>query len=175
MNLQVADYGTIIKFGTNQDLNTKLQQEGKSLADVKNDIDENGVSLLEKCLAGRKFDIAKLLLQMDAEVNIVSKEGYNEFHYLAANINSEGAIDVAKILLKRNTSLLQQDKKFGNTALFTLCQEVFKKRSVEGMEFLILCLEQSNDLETCNKAGNSVRKLINERGTDQLKAVIDTK
>ena len=77
MNLQVADYGTIIKFGTIQDLNTKLQQEGKSLADVKNDIDENGVSLLEKCLAGRKFDIAKLLLQMDAEVNIVSKEDEN--------------------------------------------------------------------------------------------------
>ena len=34
MNIEKADYGTIIRFGTMQDLNTKLQIEGKTLYEV---------------------------------------------------------------------------------------------------------------------------------------------
>ena len=62
MNVEKADYGTIIKFGTMQDFNTKLQMEGKTIDEVIDIIDKDGISLLEKSLIARKFDIAKILL-----------------------------------------------------------------------------------------------------------------
>lgn len=44
------------------------------------------MSLLKHCLAFRKFDTAEYLLQNNAKVNNVTKEGYNEFHIIAAGI-----------------------------------------------------------------------------------------
>ena len=99
MNIEKADYATIIRFGTIHDLNMKLQMEGKNLIEVSNIIDKDGISLLEKSLIARKFDIAKELLANNAKVNNVSNAGCNEFHYLASNINCDGALDIARILL----------------------------------------------------------------------------
>jgi ankyrin repeat protein len=175
MNIEKADYGLVIQFGTVHDFYTKLQMEGKTLHDVIDYTDQNGVSLLEKSLSSRKFDIAKLLLDNGAKVNIVSKEGYNEFHYIAGNIRYEGGLEIAKILLDRGVSLVAKDKKYGNTALFTLCMEIFKVRSVEALEFLETCFERCQEYDICNKAGYSVRMLINERGTDNLKRIMEGK
>lgn len=155
------------------DFYTKLQMEGKTLQDVIDYTDKNGVSLLEKSLSSRKFDMAKLLLDNDAKVNVVSKEGCNEFHYIAANIRYESALDIAKILLERGVSLAAQDKKYGNSALFTLCYEIFKVRTAETLEFLEMCFERFQEYDTCNKAGYSIRRLINERGTDNLKRMME--
>lgn len=173
MNVEKADYGIIIQIGTIHDFYTKLQMEGKTLQNVIDNTDQNGVSLLEKSLSSRKFDIAKLLLDNGAKVNVVSKEGYNEFHYIAANIRHEGALEIAKILLNRGVFLMAQDKKYGNTALFTLCYEIFKVRSAETLEFLETCFERVQDYDTCNKAGYSVRMMINDRGTDNLKRIME--
>lgn len=166
MNVEKADYGTIIKFGTMHDLNTKLQVEGKMLNEVINITDKERISLLEKSLIARKFDIAKELLENNAKVNNISVEGCNEFHYIASNINYDGALDIAKILLDRGTSLMVKEKKYGNSAFFTLCQEIFKVRSVEGLNFIEACFENIQEYDLCNKMGYSIRMLINERGTD---------
>ncbi len=175
MNIEKADYGTIIKFGTMQDLKVKLQMEGKMLDEVIDIIDKDGISLLEKSLIARKFDIAKELLANNAKVNNISSEGCNEFHYIASNINCEGALDIAKILLDRGTSLMVQEKRYGNSAFFALCQEVFKVRSVEGMKFIETCFEDVQEYDTLNKMGYSIRALINERGTDKLKQMMESK
>ena len=175
MNIEKADYGTIIRFGTMQDLNTKLQMEGKTLDEVIDVTDKDGISLLEKSLIARKFDIAKVLLINNARVNNISHEGCNEFHFIASNINQDGALDIAKILLDRGTSLMVKDKKYGNSAFFTLCQEIFKVRSVEGLNFLETCFEGVQEYDTCNKAGYSIRMLINERGTDKLKQMMESR
>ena len=173
MNIEKADYGIVIQLGTIHDFFAKLQMEGKTLQDMIDYTDENGVSLLEKSLSSRKFDMAKLLLDNDAKVNVVSKEGCNEFHYIAANIRYESALDIAKILLERGVSLAAQDKKYGNSALFTLCYEIFKVRTAETLEFLEMCFERFQEYDTCNKAGYSIRRLINERGTDNLKRMME--
>lgn len=110
MNIEKADYATIIRFGTIHDLNMKLQMEGKNLIEVSNIIDKDGISLLEKSLIARKFDIAKELLANNAKVNNVSNAGCNEFHYLASNINCDGALDIARILLAKGTSLMEKKK-----------------------------------------------------------------
>ena len=115
MNIEKADYGTVIQVGTMHDFYTKLQMEGKTLHDVIDHTDKNGVSLLEKSLSARKFDIAKLLLDNGAKVNVVSKEGYNEFHYIAANIRYEDGLEIARILLDRGVSLVAKDKKYDKT------------------------------------------------------------
>ena len=109
MNVEKADYGTIIKFGTMHEFNTKLQMDGKMLDEVMNITDKDGISLLEKSLIARKFDIAKVLLANNAKVNNISNEGCNEFHYIASNINHDGALDIAKILLNRGTSLMLKE------------------------------------------------------------------
>ena len=175
MNVEKADYGTIIKFGTMQDFNTKLQMEGKTIDEVIDIIEKDGISLLEKSLIARKFDIAKILLANNAKVNNISHEGCNEFHYIASNINHDGALDIARILLDRGTSLMVKEKKYGNSAFFALCQEIFKVRSVEGLRFIETCFENVQEYDTCNKAGYSVRMLINERGTDKLKQMMESR
>lgn len=61
-------------------------------------------------MIARKFDIAKELLANNAKVNNVSNAGCNEFHYLASNINCDGALDIARILLAKGTSLMEKEK-----------------------------------------------------------------
>jgi ankyrin repeat protein len=175
MNIEKADYGTIIQFGSLDDVKQKLKTEEKSIADVIDIIDENGMSLLEKSLVARKFDIAKYLLDNNAKVNIISNSGCNEFHYIASNINCDGAIQIARILLRRGTSLILQDKRFGNSAIFTLCMEIFKSRTVEGLAFLEECILCASDIDACNKNGYNLRTLISERGTDRLKNILEEK
>ena len=62
-----------------------------------------------------------------AKVNIISNDDCNEFHYLAANINCQGAVEVACRLVDMGVDLNLKDKKFGNSAIWSLCQEVLKK------------------------------------------------
>ena len=73
MNVEKADYGTIIQFGTMHDFNTKLQMEGKTLDEVMDITDKDVISLLQKSLIARKFDIAKVLLANNAKVNNIFK------------------------------------------------------------------------------------------------------
>lgn len=175
MNIEKADYGTIIKFGNLQDFISKLQQEEKNIGEVINITDKEDISLLEKSLIARKFDIAKYLLSNNAKVNNVSKDGYNEFHYIASNINCDGALEIARLLLDKGTSLIIKDKKYKNSAIFLLCHEVFKVRSADGLNFIEECLKKINTFDDCNKNGYSVRTLLNERGTDRLKQLMEDK
>lgn len=175
MNLQKADYGTITQFGSLDDLNQKLGMQTQSLGDVLEQTDANGISLLQKALIGRKFDIAKYLLDEGAKINIISKGGCNELHYLAANINFDAAIPVARLLIKHSADLNHVDKKYGNSALLSLGLELLKRHTEEGMKFLEEILSQDIDLDIVNKSGVCVRTLLHERGTDRMKLLLKDK
>lgn len=170
MNIEKADYGTIVIFGTLKDLQEKMRLSHASVSDLVNwRRDCDGASLLEVSLAHRKFEISKYLLDNNADVNVVTADGYNEFHFLAPNINLNEAITVGKLLLGKNVSVMQKDAKYGNTAFFSLCLESFKGRSPAVMEFIQECLRKVTSVDETNKAGFSIRSLINERGNKQLK------
>lgn len=175
MNIEKADYGTIIKFGALDDLLRKVEYENDTMENIISILDTAGISLLEKSIISRKFDISHYLLNNGANVNIVSKEGLNEFHFLATNINHEGAVDIGKILLNRGVSVMQKESKYGNTAFFSLCIEAFKDRSEKVLEFLKDCLEKVTDVDDKNISGYSIRSLINERGTEELKERMEVK
>lgn len=175
MNIEKCDFGTVISFGSLDDFCAKLEMEGKKVGEVLDFIDTKGMSLLELSLAAGKFDIANFLLSNDCKINHVSSEGCNEFHYIASRIRYEGALEVAEILLEKGVSLAQKDEKFGNSAFFTLCQEIFKVRSEETMNFLENCLKRVEDFDDCNKAGYSIRMLINQRGTERLNQIMESK
>ena len=63
------------------------------------------MSVLQHSLVNRKFDISDYLLKNEVELNHISNDGCNELHYLAANINSEGAIKIANKLIDMNVDL----------------------------------------------------------------------
>lgn len=177
LNIELADYGTVVRFGTRGDFDAKLQMMGQTLDDVVDFVCENGVSLLGRCLSSRKFEFAKELLAKNAKVNVVGKEGYNEFHLLAANIREAGALDVAWMLLDRGVSLTAQDKKYKNTALFTLYLEQLKMRTPESMDFIEACLKKAEKsaFDIPNKAGITLRGFINENGPERFKTVMEGK
>lgn len=175
MDINKADYATIIRFGKLGDLYEKLKADNKVINDVINVTDNSGVSLLEHALISKKFDIVNYLLNENAKVNMVSNDKCNELHYLAANINFLGAIEIADILITRNVDLTLKDKKYGNSALLTLCQEILKRRTNDGIEFMIRCLHLVSDdtISDENNAGYSIKRLIEERGTDTMKKVLE--
>lgn len=173
MDINKADYGTIIKFGNLKLFLEKLKIEGNCIEEIVDSIDKNGISLLEKSLISRKFDIANFLLDNGAKVNIISKDDCNEFHYLAANINCQGAVEVACRLVDMGVDLNLKDKKFGNSAIWSLCQEVLKKRTKEGNDLIVKCLGKRPNINDENKYGYSLRDLIEERGTDDMKKVLE--
>jgi len=175
MNIEKADYGTIIKFGTLNDLINKMRLENDTIGNVINIVDENGISILEKSLISRKFDISRYLLDNGATVNIISKEGYNEFHFLSPNINNQGAVSIGRLLLSKGTSVMQKDLKYGNTAFFSLCIDAFKERLDDVMDFIEECFDLVTDVDEKNKNGYSIRDLICERGTDNLRKRMDEK
>ena len=84
------------------------------MEEVVNFVNKNGTSLLETSLISRKFDTAKFLLDNNAQVNVISNEGCNELHYVAANINCIGAVDVAYRLVEMGVDLNLKDKNFDN-------------------------------------------------------------
>ncbi|HFJ9469761.1 ankyrin repeat domain-containing protein [Bacillus paranthracis] len=173
MDINKADYGTIIKFGNLKLFLEKLKIEGNCIEEIVDSIDKNGISLLEKSLISRKFDIANFLLDNGAKVNIISNDDCNEFHYLAANINCQGAVEVACRLVDMGVDLNLKDKKFGNSAIWSLCQEVLKKRTKEGNDLIVKCLGKRPNINDENKYGYSLRDLIEERGTDNMKKVLE--
>lgn len=173
MDINKADFGTIIKFGNLEEFLEKLNIENKCIEEVVNSVDKNGISLLEKSLISRKFDIANFLLDNSANVNIISNEGCNELHYLAANINCIGAVDLAYRLVEMGVDLNLKDKKFANSAILSLCQEVLKERTKEGNDLIVKCLEKSPNFNDLNKFGYSLKRIIEERGTEDMKKAME--
>lgn len=173
MDINKADFGTIIKFGNLEGFLEKLNIENKCIEEVVNSVDKNGISLLEKSLISRKFDIANFLLDNSANVNIISNEGCNELHYLAANINCIGAVDLAYRLVEMGVDLNLKDKKFANSAILSLCQEVLKERTKEGNDLIVKCLEKRPNFNDLNKFGYSLKRIIEERGTEEMKKAME--
>ena len=173
MNIEKADYGTIVKFGTLKDLHEKIKIKNDNVADIINWVDDSGISLLERSLISRKFEISKFLLDNNAKVNIVSKEGNNEFHFLAPNINCIEAVEIGKLLLSKGTSVMQKDVKYGNTAFFSLCMEAFKERSESTMNFIEKCFEQVTDVDEKNKNGFNMHSTMNLGGSVVSKNILE--
>lgn len=173
MDIKKADYGTVIKFGSLELLKEKMKLEKQNTDEIKNIIDKKGISLIDKALISRKFEIANYLLDNNVDVNTISDEGCNELHYLASNINCEGAIEIANRLIDLDVDLNLKDKKNGNSALLYLCQEVLKKRTEEGILLIIKCLKKQPNIKLLNNSGYSVERLICDRGSEQMKAIME--
>src|SRR5699024_627672 len=153
MDIHKADLWTVIWFGNLDDFLQKLNIESKSIEVVINSVDKDGISLLQRSLIARRFEIAKFLLVNDSDVNVNSNEKLNELHYLAANINYPGSIDIAYQFVELGVDLNLKDKKYANSALFTLCQDVLTKRTKEGNQFIVKCIEMKPDISGRNKVG----------------------
>ena len=76
-------------------------------------------------------------------------------------------------MLDRGVSLNLKERRLNNSALWCLCQEIFKKRTEEGLSLIEACLKRQPDIKSVNNSGFSVEWLINERGTNVLKRTME--
>lgn len=172
MNLEKANFFTVIQFGTKELFIQKLKMEGCSLSDIMNLKDENEVSLLEKSLISRKFDIAQMLIENGVELNVVSRDNCNELHYLAPNIESKESVAIAQQLIESGVDLNLSDKRYRNTPFWYLCQKAIQKNSQDMNLLIKICMGKRPDLKLSNIAGNSIENMILERGSKELKAIV---
>lgn len=168
MNIEKADIATVIRFGNLDNFLIKLKLENKKIEDVINYIDNRNVSILERSLISRTFDIAKYLISNNAKINNISDEGYNELHFIAANINFNGALEIAYLLKERGVSLTLRDLVHGNIPIFLMCLEIIKQRIPQQIEFLKECLLDINDYTVKNNKGYSIKDIILRSGISEL-------
>ena len=57
-----------------------MKIDNKKLEDIKDYIDDNGVSLLEHCLVNRKFDLANEILDLKCLDREETIKTFNEFN-----------------------------------------------------------------------------------------------
>ena len=169
MNIEKADYGTIVKFGEMKDLKLKLQMENKSIEQICDWKSDEDVSILESCLVARKFAIAKTLLEAGASINVITKDGYNEFHCLAPNIAEEGAREIAYQLLDKGLNLNHKDSVYGNTAFLTICVEILKHRPEGYCNLIARCISEGANVEESNNRGINAKIVFEKLGDDCLK------
>src|SRR5699024_212850 len=160
MDIHKADLWTVIWFGNLDDFLQKLNIESKSIEEVINSVDKDGISLLQRSLIARKFEIAKFLLENDADVNVISNEKRNELHYLDANINYRDSVIISYQLCELDINFNLKHKKYANSAVFTLCQDVLRKRTKEGSQFIVKCIEMKPNISGRNRVGYSLKELI---------------
>jgi len=171
MEIDKEKYFTIAQFGDLNKLKDKIKKSNDNLDIIKNLIDKKNMSILEKSLSFRKFDIAKFLLENGVNINIVSDEGYNELHYIASNIASEGALDVAKILLNKEVDINSKDK-LGNSPLWYLCNEAMKSDNSDIYAFIEECFKWEPDIITKNNFGYSIKDIIINRENKRLLVLV---
>lgn len=80
-------------------------------------LDKDGSSLLECALAWAKVPIIDFLLNAKVPVNVVTKDGLNELHFAANQMNHEEMIPVVRRLVELGVDLDQKEKRYGNSAL----------------------------------------------------------
>lgn len=172
MNLEKAGYDTVILVGTMEDFLEKMRITGDKISDIVDWQDEMGVSLFLRSLGCGKFDIAHYLLENGANVNTVSKSGNNGFHILAPHLfRFEGAAEFLDILLERGVSLNAREKRFNNTAFFSLCRDGMYAPAA--VPFLEKCIREGlADLDAENIRGRSARDIILDYGPDSLKKLV---
>lgn len=172
MDISKATYYTVVEMGDLDDLLEKMRSEHKSISDIVDMQDTQGISLLQHSLIGRKFEIAIFLLDNNARINVVTKMKYNELHFVSSGIHTHGAVNIAKRLISKGVDLNLQDIKYQNTAFQCLLLDVLKQRTVDSMELILFCLKRKPDIHSVNKAGISAMDIIKERGDVEMKKMI---
>jgi len=175
MNIEKADVFVIAQLGNVDLLIKKLNMIDMTIENVKNRKDKNGISLLQKSIIGRKFDISKVLLDLNVDINVISQEGYNELHYIVCNLGTKESFDIAKQIIAKGGDLNFKDKVYGNSPFNYICQEAIKKtkQNVEFYEFISYCMTYRPELNEKNLYGRNIMDIINESGNEILKKIIN--
>lgn len=157
MDKKTITFDMIIRYGTVQDFLEELKKAKKSIRDIANEIDEQGISLLEYSLSYRKFDISNLLIDNGAKINVYSKQGLNEFSYLAPNLRFDGAIEIGEKLLKLGVELENESTNLPMLDIFRNLLGVTDERKLSFVKNCIKKIPNTNDKK---KSGISVYDFI---------------
>lgn len=164
VNIEKADIFVVAEFGNMRLFKKKIKLMDKKIDDIKDLKDADGVSLLQRSIIGRNFDISKLLLDNGAKVNNISNEGYNELHYLGMRLFSKSAVKIAKIIIQNGGDLNLKDKLYKNTSFYYIIMELTtdKNQKKYFYDFYKFCLKCKPNLDIKNVSGVTCRDLIND-------------
>lgn len=174
MNLEKADLFAIVQFGNYQLFTEKLKIIKNTLDNIKNEKDLQGISLLQRSIIGKNFDISKELLLLNCKINVISKEGYNELHYIYANLKTKESFSVAKKIIEKGGDLNLKDKLYGNTPFNYICQEAIKQhnQTEDFFDFVKFCMKYNPDLNSNNFYNINIIKLVKESKNEKLIQII---
>ena len=173
--MKEENYFVIVSFRDKAAMEKELKMQGDRIEDIKDIKEADGKSLLEAALGSGKFEMASYILAQRPRLNVVSKEGYNELHFLAARSREKGGAELAEQLLEKGVSLDQADKRYGKTPLWYFCQEYHKRGGEVLYSFLEKCFAQAPDVDRPNKAGYTLRQMIEQGERPELLRWIERK
>ena len=147
-------------FGDKQKFLEAINEQTYTFEQLAQMRDKAGMSLLEHAIGNAKFDTAEYLLEQGMPVNIISKDGENEFHCLSPYLHEDRAVDLGWMLLDKGVHLAQQDK-HGLTAMASMYIKLipFVSNSKKHADFLRACLAKKQGLNEISKYGYCVRTL----------------
>lgn len=130
-------YFQIIMFEGVQEFKEQIKADHLKKKELINmTFSDDSSSLLEEAIAQRKVLIANYLLDAGAPVNVITKENYNEFHIIAPYLSNDSMVAVAERILKKGCDLSLQDKKYHNTAMFSIALSILTHQTHDNMLFL---------------------------------------
>ncbi|MBR5345960.1 MAG: hypothetical protein IK127_09080 [Clostridia bacterium] len=165
--IDTRKYYTIVAFNKLKDLLAQIEADNLNKQQLHQIRFENDSSMFELAIAYNNYEIANYLIDIDTPINVVTKEGWNEFHYLASHLKDSQAITIGNLLLERGVDLAQKDRKYGNTALLSLIIGVINKRSFDQLAFICRCVEKDQGLFEQNKTGKCAFDFLVQYGIEE--------
>ena len=108
-------------------------------------------------------------MDLGVEVNVVTKDNCNEFHFLSDFILKPGGIQIGWKLLARDVDLSLADKKYENTAMFEVFLRTapWVKKRKDCYEFLIACFEKKKGIYEKNKNALNCISIMHKFGFEE--------
>lgn len=151
------------KNGDDKTLSSLLNSsENKKLVDVTDDT--YGCTLLAWAIIQGHETTAKLLLTLNANPCLVSKQGRNALHFACR----DGRLEIVKILLERFSQLKNSQDEDGMTSLHLAIRE-------SKIDIVNLMLTYDIDIEIKNKKGETILDITREKNSPEITEILNKK
>ena len=122
--------------------------------------DKYGFTPLYEAVSENHFDIVKILINCNADTDILYEEGNDEYNVLHLAVSNKNiSAKIVELLAKKVSNINQKDKPHGNTALWYACHSGYPN----GYKIAELLLQNGAKIDIKNIYGKTVLDMANQR------------